>query len=47
MRPLMSHGREMYTLLLEPLLKEGGSETWSGILTAALAIVERGEIRKL
>ena len=46
MRPLMSHGREMYTLLLEPLLKEGGSETWSGILTAALAMVERGDIRK-
>ena len=36
MRPLMAHGREMYTLLLEPILKQGGGKTWEGVLRGTL-----------
>ena len=49
MRPLMAHNREMYVLLLEPLLKQQNTttdtnQTWSGILQAACHLLYEGQI---
>ena len=38
-RPLMSHDKEMYALILEPLLQQGGVHFWRGTLHAALRMV--------
>ena len=38
-RPLMAHKKEMYTLVLEPLLRQGGVHFWRGTLHAVLRMV--------